>query len=250
MARGLDAFSLGWYAYFTALALAALVRCCLIALLVHDSEKRQKLCHTALKEEVTRLLAFTKGWTLTIDGSPRHLRGRQFLIVSNHQSLLDPLLLFILPYQLRFVAKEWVFALPVVGAVMNLAGHIRAQPYRAVNSGRRALESGASIVVFPEGSRSEDGNLQEFMKGAFKIAVLANVPILPIVIEGTREVLPKHEWKLRPVGEISMRVLEPVYPSEFEGNVERLKDYTKRVMTIELNQLRRPPKVLAHKRSA
>jgi 1-acyl-sn-glycerol-3-phosphate acyltransferase len=126
-----------------------------------------------------------------------------------------PAMLGYLPAQLRIAAKKVLFRIPFMGWHLTRAGHIpidRSSTEKAVNSMQRAasyLRSGICAFVFPEGTRSRDGYLHKFKKGGFKLAIQANVPIIPITIIGSRQVLPPNEIIFRP-GPIDVYVDAPI----------------------------------------
>jgi 1-acyl-sn-glycerol-3-phosphate acyltransferase len=132
------------------------------------------------------------------DPSPDLARdsARPYIFCANHLSYLDaPLLIATLPVSVRFLAKKSLFAIPFLGWGMRLEGDIaidRDNPRAAARSlsvaaGR--VRAGTSLVIFPEGGRSLDGELQPFLSGAFRLAIEAQVPLIPIAIRGTREAL-------------------------------------------------------------
>lgn len=129
-------------------------------------------------------------WRFDVEGqTPRE--ARPFVVVSNHASLADPLLLSFLPMDMRFVAKEELFHTPLVGWHLRLAGDIPVR--RGDDSSASAmytacvdtLRRGLSVMIFPEGTRSRDGRLGRFRAGAFRVAVAAGASILPVALHGT-----------------------------------------------------------------
>jgi 1-acyl-sn-glycerol-3-phosphate acyltransferase len=142
--------------------------------------------------------------------------SKPFVVCSNHQSQLDiPLLLTCLPMFLRFVAKRSLFYIPVFGWSMYLAGFVpmdRSSHKKARESIAKAAQTvrkGPSVVVFPEGTRSKDGNMTTFKSGAFALAIGAQVPILPVAIVGMFNIVPKTTLGVRP-GLAELRVGEPI----------------------------------------
>jgi 1-acyl-sn-glycerol-3-phosphate acyltransferase len=114
-----------------------------------------------------------------------------YVVVSNHQSLLDIVLLSRLPREMKWVMKEELLRIPWIGWMLRLTGDIgvrRGDPEsggEAIERARAYLRRGMSVMIFPEGTRSRDARLLPFKKGAFRLAIDAGVPILPIAISGT-----------------------------------------------------------------
>lgn len=153
-------------------------------------------------------------WRLRRTGLER-CAGGPFVIVANHQSFLDIPLLMTLPIPIRVLARPGVFAMPVYGQMARLGGHVRLEEDVALTVARckALLARGISVVVFPEGTRSEDGALGPFHRGAVQIAMDAGVPLLPVCIEGTRLALPKGQpYGYAPLSRIHLQVLEPLDP--------------------------------------
>jgi 1-acyl-sn-glycerol-3-phosphate acyltransferase len=139
-----------------------------------------------------------------------------YVICANHASVTEiPLLLSLLP-PLKTIAKAPLFWTPPLGLQMRLAGHIPAgrgeagDAERVVEHAKRWLGRGVHILVFPEGTRSPDGRVQRFGQGPFVLAARAGVPVLPVAISGTHQVLPKSTFLYRLRGHLRVQVLEPV----------------------------------------
>jgi len=157
------------------------------------------------------------GWRVQTEGLERLPEGGAIL-VSNHQSLVDiPLFLSVFPREIKFLAKRELGEIPLFGKAMGFAGNLfidRDDPRDAVHLMREAVRriaKGQVVVVFPEGTRSPDGEIGEFKTGAFYIAQKAGVPILPVYIDGGRHALPKGSLLFQPA-EMVVRVLEPILP--------------------------------------
>ncbi len=128
-------------------------------------------------------------WDFHVDGEAP--RGRPFVVVANHVSIADPLLLSFLPFDMRFVAKDELFRIPLVGWLLRLAGDIPVRRGDAT-SGREmqtacveTLRGGLSVMIFPEGTRSRSGVLGTFRDGAFRVAIAAGAAILPVALHGS-----------------------------------------------------------------
>jgi 1-acyl-sn-glycerol-3-phosphate acyltransferase len=130
---------------------------------------------------------------------------RSYVVVANHQSQVDiPLLFAELPMPIRFLAKRSLFFIPVFGWSMWGARFIPVdrsssrKSRRSIDKAAQKIRKGPSLVVFPEGTRTYDGELQPFKSGAFVIAVKAGVPVLPVAICGSFGVLPRHTLSVKP----------------------------------------------------
>jgi len=139
------------------------------------------------------------------------------VVVANHQSWFDVFaLVAFLPGRGTFVGKEELGRIPIFGSSWKACGHIslnRSDRKKAIESldraGERIRRENRAVILFPEGTRSPDGRLQEFKKGAFILALKTGVPIVPIGISGSRHVMKKGSFFVRP-GEIRVRVGEPI----------------------------------------
>lgn len=155
-------------------------------------------------------------WRFSIEGeAPADIDERAYVVVANHLSDADPFLLSFLPWDMRWLAKEELYRIPLIGRLMRYGGDIaiarksREGAKSAMEEARKSLDAGISIMMFPEGTRSRDGNLLPFKDGAFRLAIEAGAPILPIAIAGTEACRPKGaKW----IGEASAkaRVLSPI----------------------------------------
>ncbi|MEP6993054.1 MAG: lysophospholipid acyltransferase family protein [Acidobacteriota bacterium] len=133
-----------------------------------------------------------------VDPAPPGGPARAHLFVANHRSMADVFLLCLLPWEMKFLSKESVFRIPLLGWLMRTAGDIpiargdKDSARDALEQMRLRLREGSSVVVFPEGTRSADGSLAPFREGAFRLAIELGVDIVPLAIHGTETALPKH----------------------------------------------------------
>ena len=182
-------------------------------------------------------------WTVQVRNRERIVDGATYVLVANHQSLLDILVLFRLYKHFKWVSKVEIFRVPFVGWNMTLNRYIairrgdRSDAQRMMNACGEALDGGSSIMIFPEGTRSPDGEVRDFRHGAFTLAVRHGVPILPIVVDGTLDALPKYGLTLRNRADIVIQVLEPIAIEPF-ADAEALRDHVRGVMTSALATLR------------
>lgn len=162
-------------------------------------------------------------WPVRVIGRERLYEDGPAVIVANHLSLLDILVLFRLQSHFKWVSKIENFRVPVIGWNMRLCDYIpirRGDKQSTLAMFRqcdRALAGGSSILMFPEGTRSASGRLRAFNSGAFQIAERNRVPLQPIVLRGTAEALPKRGFVLQGRHPISIEILDPIPASEFAG---------------------------------
>lgn len=170
-----------------------------------------------------KIIFFTARVRLEVYGRENIPTGAPVVFASNHQSQFDiPALYLALPLQFRFVVKQELFKIPLFGQAMRRAGYVpidRSGGKKAIKSLRdavRRIQSGTSVVVFPEGTRSPDGRLLPFKSGALLVASHSGVPIVPIGIWGTYKVLPKGSLWVRP-GHVVVSIGTPIDTTSFKG---------------------------------
>ncbi len=164
----------------------------------------------------SKVLIKIAGVRLEIEGLEKIDPQGSYVFVSNHVSYMDtPIVLGHIPVQFRFLAKKSLFSVPFLGYHLKRAGHLsvpRENPREALKTmaeaGRVIRERGISVLIFPEGGRSLEG-LKPFKEGAAYIAINAGVPVVPVGVQGTLQVLPMHSLNVRP-GHVIMRIGDPI----------------------------------------
>lgn len=174
------------------------------------------------------VLLWAGGAKLEVSGQENLIKGQPYVFVSNHQSTIDiPTLFIALPGDCRFVAKKALQYVPFLGWYMWAAKFVfvdrenHRKAVRSLESAGEQIRAGASIIVFPEGTRSEDRKVQPFKRGPFALAMKARVPVVPVTIEGSGALMPKNSWKITP-GPIKVRIGIPIPPEHFAHNRELL----------------------------
>ena len=159
---------------------------------------------------------------LKVRGVERLDTSRTYVVMSNHQSLYDiPVLITALPLCLRMVAKAELFKVPLWSQAMKAAGFVpvhRGQRNKALQDLRAAqdaLSRGINIWIAPEGTRSPDGQLLQFKSGGFMLAAAAKVPVLPVTIDGTRNILPARALQFVRGVEVNVNIGEPIDSSRY-----------------------------------
>lgn len=175
-------------------------------------------------------------WPVRVEGREHIRRDATYVMVANHQSLLDILVLFRLFVHFKWVAKIELFRIPCIGWNMSLNRYVqlrRGDPEsiaRMMRTCEERLAEGSSVMLFPEGTRSADGRLKPFKHGAFTLAKRVHAPLLPIVVEGSANALPKRGFVLRGRHHIRVRVLPELPYARFAG--ESVPELTARVHAL------------------
>jgi 1-acyl-sn-glycerol-3-phosphate acyltransferase len=186
-----------------------------LALITYPFDPKGKLIHRYARLWGKAALSANRV-KVTVMGLEHLKREGPYLFMANHQGSYDIFaLLGHLPYQFKWLAKKELFSVPLLGWAMSAAGYISIdregtrKTVEAMNEAARKIHDGMSVVIFPEGSRSPDGSIQPFKKGGFTLAIKSRVPIVPIAIIGSREIMLKDRMTVLP-GEIRIRIDSPI----------------------------------------
>lgn len=179
-------------------------------------------------------------WTFRVGGTFPDDPRNPYVVVSNHESFVDILLISHLPWEMKWLSKKEMFNIPIGGWLMRMARDIRLDrgdrdsASAALVQCRDRLDDHVSVMIFPEGTRSVSGDLLPFKDGAFRLAIDAGVPILPLAVHGTAPAMRKHDWRQgRSTAEV--RVLEPISTEGLtEGDLADLKARTRAAIVAEL----------------
>lgn len=208
-------------AYMAVTSLVFFVIALLIWAVTIPFDKNLKALHIFTCFWASLYLWSMPAWIIKTSGREHFDSSRVYVIVSNHRSQLDVLLGFLLFKHFKWVSKASMFKMPFVGWNMSLNRYVKL--HREKTSGikkmmkdcKRNLTEGNSVFLFPEGTRSKDGSVQKFRNGAFRLAQKLNLPILPVVIQGTEKALPKNSVNFHGKNHISLEVLPAVEPEEY-----------------------------------
>ncbi|TVR28515.1 MAG: 1-acyl-sn-glycerol-3-phosphate acyltransferase [Balneolaceae bacterium] len=184
-------------------------------------------------------------WKIEIEGEKAIDDRNPYVVVSNHLSNADIPVISNLPWEMKWVAKKELFNLPVAGWMMKMAGDI---PVDRASRNKRAgvflrckyyLDRKVSVMFFPEGTRSRTGKINKFAPGAFELAIREKIPILPIVIDGTQDCLPKKTWVFKPNVYVKMKILNPIDTSALnEANGIELMNHVRSLITDQIAEWR------------
>jgi 1-acyl-sn-glycerol-3-phosphate acyltransferase len=228
--------------YWTLLALSSaplFVIALVIFLVTWPFDRNGKLLHLYSCAWAQLYFRTNPMWKLTVEGREKLPWRGAAVLVANHESLGDILVLFGLFRPFKWVSKKSVFNVPFIGWNMRLnryVGLVRGNKesiLKMLGECARWLQRGVPILMFPEGTRSPDGEVKAFKDGAFQIAIDHGCPVIPIVLTGTARTLPKHGFVLREHADCRVRVLEPVSPRAFGNDVAALRDHVRSLIIEE-----------------
>jgi 1-acyl-sn-glycerol-3-phosphate acyltransferase len=238
----LRVYSTAFWLFMTFSSIAIFPLAVLIWLLTLPFDRKRKVLHQFTCFWASLYTWLNPAWPTTVEGRKNVRPNVPYVMVANHQSLVDILVLFRLFKHFKWVSKAENFRVPCIGWNMSLNGYIklyrgnRASIARMMNACQKVLEQGNPIMMFPEGTRSKDGKLRPFKHGAFTLAKRLGVPVLPIVLEGTGSALPKAGFVLQGRHPIRIRVLPEIPPEEFAATVPELALQVRDVFAGELGE--------------
>jgi 1-acyl-sn-glycerol-3-phosphate acyltransferase len=193
----------------------------------------------------SRAWLIAAGSRLEVRGAENVDRDRVYVVVANHLSILDIMASFLaVQIPIRFLAKKELFSIPILAQAMRAIGIVevdrraRSAVHEKVNQQARALvESGHSLIIYPEGTRSRDGTLRNFKKGAFTMAVAGQIPILPVTIHGTYQAWPPGRSLIRG-GKVTV-VIDPPIPTTgaAKEDTTRLAEEARAIISKRLEEL-------------
>lgn len=201
---------------WTAIAVLLLVWLPLMAVVrVFDVDKAHYATGRLFRLVGYAMTKVNPAWHVTRSGTMPADPRLPYVVVSNHQSNADIPLISTLPWDMKWVAKAELFRVPVVGWMMRLAGDIpvdrgdRRSRVLVLRRAQHYLARRCSVMFMPEGTRSKDGRVRPFQDGAFRLAIEAGVPVLPLAIDGTQHALPTHGWQFG-AADCRVHVLDPI----------------------------------------
>lgn len=202
-----------------------------LTIILFPFDKKRKILHLQSVWWAKAIIGCNPYWHIQVSGLENINKDETYVVVANHQSLADIIVMYKTSMQFKWVAKDSLFKIPFIGWSLSLTKHIRLSRGK-IGSIKKAyqeaiewLKKDISVVFFPEGTRSETGEIGKFQNGAFKLAIQEKKPILPIVISGTREAIPKGSWIFETEAFIKLTVLAPIETENLQlSDFRPLKD--------------------------
>lgn len=206
-------------------------------IILYPFDKKRTVAHAQCYWWADAVTGLNPYWHVSVSGLKNIDHKQTYVIVANHRSLADIVVIYKTRMQFKWVAKESLFKVPFVGWNMTLAKHIKLErgKFSSIKKVYREaaewLRSGMPVLFFPEGTRSETAEMKDFQNGAFKLAIRERVPILPIRIDGTGDAIPKGSWLFTTKVPTRLTVLPPIDTSSYTiADFMRLRDKTRSML--------------------
>jgi 1-acyl-sn-glycerol-3-phosphate acyltransferase len=241
----LRAFSVVYWLFVVATMPVLFLGAVLLFLVTAPFDRRRVALHLYSCAWATFYVVANPLWRVTVEGRDKLPWRGPAVLVANHLSMLDILVVYGLFRPFKWVSKAELFRVPVVGWNMWLNDYVpvlrgdRESIREMMDRCRAHLARGSPVMLFPEGTRSRDGRLGSFKDGAFRLALDTGCPVIPLVITGTSDALPKHGLVLRQRMRARVRVLDRIDPVG-QLSAEALRDATRAAIVAALPEQNRP----------
>ena len=232
--------SLLW-AYWTICFHLCLLIVLVLFIVTYPFDPYRRIPNRALKLLAWLVMKPVPTWNIEIQGADIKEITEPTLVVANHQSFLDMPLLYLLPWNMKWLTKKSLLRIPVLGWLIAMTGHIpidrqSLRSFKAMDAMVDPIKKGMPGMIFPEGTRTKDGSVGLFKRGAFVLAEKYNFQVLPVVLEGGHRGMPRGAWKFRFHNKFVVSVLKPVNPSDFE-DADDLRNYVQHKIEEELDSI-------------
>ena len=217
---------------------------CLYGIILSFFNKDENIVHRRIAMPWAKISLKVCSVKVEVKGAEHVNRDLPCIYMSNHQSYFDIFVLLVgLPVDFKFIMKKSLMKIPLMGTTMRRAGYLsvdRKDIKKAIISMDAAAEkirNGASILVFPEGTRSKDGHIQDFKKGGFHTALKAGCDIIPIAILNSRDIVPKGSLRIKK-GTIKMSIGRPIPVKDYsKGNINDLITRTREAIISQMTEI-------------
>lgn len=233
----------GWMALFIVLIIL-LPPFLLIYIATYLFDPKLKVLHGMTTFWAYAFLSVHPYWRVKVEGIENYENNKPYVIISNHQSFVDILLLYQINKYFKWVSKAENFKIPIVGWVMYMNKYVsvrresRKSILHMIDDCGKIIQKGASVLIFPEGTRSGSDRMRNFREGAFQIALQQKAAILPVVLSGSARALPKKGWVFPKTNRMRLKVLPAWdYESFADLNAKELGQKMKVYMEDELNKI-------------
>jgi 1-acyl-sn-glycerol-3-phosphate acyltransferase len=207
-------------------------------------DKRRVILHKISCICVSLYIWLQPLWKVTWEGRENIKEDRAYVLVANHQALLDIIVIYTVFKHFKWIAKSGLLKVPFVGWNMALNGYIVVKrsdsqsQIKMMKQSEKALREGSSLMIFAEGTRSPDGEIGEFKRGAFMLSQIANVPVIPIALDNMADAAKKNSIWLNKATDMKAKAFPPVYPKDFK-NTKEMSAAVKAIIAGQLAEWRK-----------
>lgn len=232
------------YIYFFASSAIFVSLVAIAALASVLGDKNRRLAHEIASIWAAHYLYINPFWKYKVHGKENIDKNATYVIVANHMSLADIFVVYSLGIPFKWISKEEVLKVPLVGwnLLLNECVLLKRGDRKSIismlNQCKHWLVRRVSIAIFPEGTRSSDGQMHKFKDGAFRLSMECNVKILPVVINGTQNFISRDIGRMSFFQPISATILPAIDPVDFDGAVDKFRDSTYHLMSNKLAEIR------------
>jgi 1-acyl-sn-glycerol-3-phosphate acyltransferase len=235
-------FSIFAFTYFSLLFLIFFFIISLVFLLTFPFDTYRKAPNFTLSIMARCMMKASPGWKIDMQGLDKFDPSEPTVFVSNHQSFLDMALIYHLPWKMKWVAKQSLTYIPVMGWLVWLTGHLTINrssktALKKLDNLVEPLKDLVPVMIFPEGTRTLDGKLKPFKNGPFLLSHEYGFKLQPLVIDGGYKAMPPGSKILEPKATFRLKVLDAIDTTQFE-DMKALKDHTRMVMEHQLTELK------------
>ncbi|TYP95438.1 1-acyl-sn-glycerol-3-phosphate acyltransferase [Fodinibius salinus] len=235
-------FSIAIWMYWAVCIIVFFIIVLLLYIITAPFDSYNKMPNQVLSGLGWLMMKVNPGWSFDINGDEPQKVSQPTIVVANHQSFLDMPLMYLLPWNMKWVAKSSLFKIPILGWLIYLTGHIAIdrrsmRSFKKMDTLVEPIEQGIPGMIFPEGTRTENGEIQSLKNGAFKLAKRYDFNILPVVIDGSYQAMPSGSWQINPKQDFEISVLDPIKVSEFNSAGE-IKERVSVLFNRELSAMR------------
>lgn len=214
----------------------------LIWLVTVPFDKNREVSHHVSRFWSRVIYGFSPWWKVKVSGMEHIKKGQPYIVVSNHQSTLDIPLLYVLSFNFKWVSKREVYKIPFFGWVLWMHGDVAierggvASARKMMADCEKYLDRGVSVIMFPEGTRTKTGHVNNFKEGAMTLAVQSGYPILPVVIDGTFDafkggrIAAPHTFQVKVLPPVNSDQITKSTPKELRDTLQQLMSRTHREM--------------------
>ncbi|MTI88393.1 MAG: 1-acyl-sn-glycerol-3-phosphate acyltransferase [Balneolaceae bacterium] len=235
-------FSIFTWLYFSLLFLLFFIIISIVFLFTFLFDKYRKVPNFTLSIMARLMMKASPGWNIHIEGVEKFNRSKSTIFIANHQSFLDMALIYHLPWKMKWVSKKSLTYIPVMGWLVWLTGHLTINrksrsALKKLNNLVQPLNDLVPVMIFPEGTRSTNGEIKSFKNGAFLLSKEYGYTIQPMIIDGGHKAMRSGAKILNPKADFKVEILDAIEPGNFES-MRALKDHCNDLMKSKLNEIR------------